>query len=99
MRLGTVMPFRCNTNDTATNMDLFKLNVLICKTQYLYSQKASHRLGENVCKINKERTFIQSMQSLTELDMDQHTGSKQVKEYAKAIYCHLAYLTYMQSTP
>ena len=33
-----------------------------------------------------------------ELDMEQHTGSKQGKEYVKAVYCHPAYLTYMQST-
>ena len=33
-----------------------------------------------------------------ELDMEQHTGSKSGKEYAKAVYCHPAYLTYMQST-
>ena len=32
-----------------------------------------------------------------ELDMDQQTGSKLGKEYIKAVYCHLAYLTYMQS--
>ena len=33
-----------------------------------------------------------------ELDMEQQTGSKLTKEYVKAVYCHLAYLTYMQST-
>ena len=33
-----------------------------------------------------------------ELDMEQQTGSKLGKEYAKAVYCHPAYLTYMQST-
>ena len=33
-----------------------------------------------------------------ELDMEQQTGSKQEKEYIKAVYCHPAYLTYMQST-
>ena len=33
-----------------------------------------------------------------ELDMDQRTGSKSGKEYVKAVYCHPAYLTYMQST-
>ena len=33
-----------------------------------------------------------------EADMEQQTGSKQGKEYVKAIYCHPAYLTYMQST-
>ena len=30
--------------------------------------------------------------------MDQWTGSKIGKEYIKAVYCHLAYLAYMQST-
>ena len=33
-----------------------------------------------------------------ELDMEQQTGSKQEKECVKAVYCHPAYLTYMQST-
>ena len=32
-----------------------------------------------------------------ELDIEQ-TGSKSEKEYVKAVYCHPAYLTYMQST-
>ena len=33
-----------------------------------------------------------------EPNMEQQTGSKQEKEYIKAVYCHPAYLTYMQST-
>ena len=33
-----------------------------------------------------------------ELDMKQGMGSKLGKEYVKAVYCHPAYLTYMQST-
>ena len=33
-----------------------------------------------------------------ELDMEQQTGSKEEKEYVKAVYCPPAYLTYMQST-
>ena len=33
-----------------------------------------------------------------EPDMEQQTGSKLGKEYVKAVYCNLAYLTYMQST-
>ena len=32
------------------------------------------------------------------LVMEQQTGSKLGKEYVKAVYCHLAYLTYLQST-
>ena len=33
-----------------------------------------------------------------ELDMEQQTGSKEGKEYVKAVYYHPTYLTYMQST-
>jgi len=33
-----------------------------------------------------------------EPDMEQQTGSKSGKEYVKAVYCHPAYLTYMQTT-
>ena len=32
-----------------------------------------------------------------ELDMEQRIGSKLGREYVKAVYCHPAYLTYMQS--
>ena len=37
------------------------------------------------------------MQQL-EPDMEQQTGSTLGKEYAKAVYCHLIYLTYIQNT-
>ena len=37
-------------------------------------------------------------QEATEQDMEQQTGSKEEKEYVKAVYCHPDYLTYMQST-
>ena len=33
-----------------------------------------------------------------ELDMEKQTGSKSGKEYVKAVYCHPAYLSYMQIT-
>ena len=33
-----------------------------------------------------------------ELDMEQQNGSKQGEEYIKTVYCHPAYLTYIQST-
>ena len=33
-----------------------------------------------------------------EPDMEQQTDSKLGKEYVKAVYCHSAYITYMQST-
>ena len=37
-------------------------------------------------------------QGATELDKEQQTGSNLEKEYVKAVYCHPAYLTSMQST-
>ena len=33
-----------------------------------------------------------------EPDIEQQTDSKQEKEYIEAVYCHIAYLTYVQST-
>ena len=43
-------------------------------------------------------TCMQVRKQQLELDMEQKTGSKQGKEYLKAIYCHPAYLILMQST-
>jgi len=43
-------------------------------------------------------TCIQVKKQQLELDMEQQTGSKSGKEHFKAVYCHPAYLTYMQST-
>ena len=42
--------------------------------------------------------FIQVKKQQLELEMEQWTGSKLEKESVKAVYCHPAYLTYMQST-
>ena len=41
---------------------------------------------------------LQIRRQQLELDMEQQTDSKTGKEYVKAVYCHPAYLTYMQST-
>ena len=43
------------------------------------------------------RKLLQVRKQQLELDMEQQTGSKEEKEYVKAVYCHPAYLTYMQS--
>ena len=43
-------------------------------------------------------TYMQVRKQKLELDMEQQTSSKEGKEYVKAISCHPAYLTYMQST-
>ena len=52
----------------------------------------SNRMG------NTRETYMQVRKQQLELDMEQQTGSKEGKEYVKAVYCHPAYLTSMQST-
>ena len=44
------------------------------------------------------RNLYAGQEEQLELDMDQQTCYKEEKEYVKAVYCHPAYLTYMQST-
>ena len=44
------------------------------------------------------RNIMQVKKQQLEPNMEQWTGSKLGKEYIKAVYCHLAYLTSMQST-
>ena len=41
---------------------------------------------------------MQAKKQQLEPDIEQWTGSKWGKRYIKAVYCHPAYLTYMQST-
>ena len=43
-------------------------------------------------------TCMQDKKQQLESDMEQWTGSKLGKEYIRAVYCHPAYLTYIQST-
>ena len=44
------------------------------------------------------KIYMQVKKQQLQLDMEQQTGSKLGKGYVKAVYCHPAYLTYMQST-
>ena len=59
--------------------------------QMLYHR--SHQ-GSLTCLL---RNLYAGQEQQLELDMEQQTGSKQEKEYVKAVYCHPAYLTSMQS--
>ena len=83
----------------------FQKNVYFCFTDYA---KAFDCVDHNkLRKILKEMGILtiwpasweicmQVRKQQLELDMEQQTGSKQEKEYVKAIYCHPAYLTYMR---
>ena len=44
------------------------------------------------------RNLYAGQEATVRMDMEQQTGSKSEKESVKAVYCHPAYLTYMQST-
>ena len=51
---------------------------------------------QTILPVSRETCMWVKKQQL-ELDMEQRTGSKLGKEYVKAVYCHPAYLTYIQS--
>ena len=44
------------------------------------------------------KLYVSQEKQQLETNMEQWAGSKAGKEYLKAVYCHPAYLTYMQST-
>ena len=85
----------------------FKKNIYFCFIEYV---KAFHSVDQNkLWKILKEmgipdhltcllRNLYTGQEERLELDMEKQTGSKSGKEYVKAVNCHPAYLTYMQST-
>ena len=84
----------------------FQKNIYFCFTDYV---KAFDCVDHNCGKFLKRweyqttlpaswETCIQEKKQQLEPDMEQQTGFKLEKEYLKAVYCHPAYLTYMQST-
>ena len=86
----------------------FQKNIYFC---FIDHAKALDRVDHNkLWKILKERWEYQTTLPVSwepcmwvkkqqlELDMEQQTGSKEEKEYIKAVYCHHVHLTYMQST-
>ena len=60
--------------------------------------KILQEMGIPVHLIYLLRSLYGGQEAQLELDMGQQTGSKWGKEYVKAVYCHPAYLIYMQST-
>ena len=59
--------------------------------------ESEEELKSLLMKVKEESERI-GLRIKAEPDMEQWTGSKLGKEFVKAIYCHPAYLTYMQST-
>ena len=84
----------------------FQTNIYFCFVDY---NKALDCVDHNCGKFWKRwdyqttlpvswKIYMQVRKPQLELDMEQQTGSKSGKEYIKAVYCHPAYLTSMQST-
>ena len=85
----------------------FQKNIYFCFIDYAKAFDCVHH--NKLWKILQEREYqttlpasweicMQVKKQQLEPDMEQQTGSELGKEYVKAIYCHPAYLTYMQST-
>ena len=83
--------------------------MIMITTRWRFRHLLPGRYGDNkLWKILREmgipdnltcllRNLYAGQEQQLELDMEQ-TASNQGQEYVKAIYCHPAYLTYMQST-
>ena len=85
----------------------FQKNIYFCFIDYAKAfDCVDHNKLENFFKRWEYQTtwpvlwelYMKVRKQQLELDMEQQTGSKLGKEYVKAVYCHPAYLTYMQST-
>ena len=84
----------------------FQKNIYFCFIDYAKAfDHVDHNKPWNILKDMRYQNtlppsweiFVQVKKQQLELDMEQWTGSKLEKEYIKAIYCHPANSTYMQS--
>ena len=84
----------------------FQKNIYFCFIDYAEAfDYVDHNKLENSSRdgntrpsnLPPEKSVCRSRSKL-ELELEQPTGSNSGKEYIKAVYCHPAYLTYMQST-
>ena len=85
----------------------FQKNIYFCFIDYAKAfDRVDHsKHGKFLNRLEYQTTlsasweiYMQVRKQQLDLDVEQQTGSKSGKEYIKAIYCHLAYFTYMQST-
>ena len=68
------------------------------RLQYIVPQWVGHDRVTSLSLPSSWKVCMQVKKQQIELDMKQQKGSKLGKEYVKAVYCHPAYLTYVQST-
>ena len=85
-----------NSRNTSIFTSLTTLNPWLCGSQQ--TGKFLKRWEYQTTLPASRETCIQVKKQLLEPNVEQWTGSKLGKEYVKAVYCHPACLTYMQST-
>ena len=78
-------------------IDIHESIKLLSKKWILGFEEDSNASLKTCMQVNKHQ-LMQVNKHQLELDMEQQTGSKLGTEYTKAVYCHPAYLTYMQNT-
>ena len=89
------------TFNSASFITLKRLTVWITANYRTFLKKWQY---QNILLVPQETCMVKFLETCRikkqqlELDMEQRTGSKLGKEYIKSVYCHPAYLTYMQST-
>ena len=86
-----------NSRKTPTSASLTTLKLLTVWITSSYGKFLKRWEYQITLPVSWE-TCRQVKKQRSELDMEQRTGWKLGKEYIKAVYCHPAYLTYMQST-
>jgi len=79
-------------------LDLLAVQEILKSLLQDHSSKASILQCSAFHIVQLSHPYMQVKKQQLELDMEQQTGSKSGKGYVKAIYCHPAYLTYMQGT-
>ena len=96
----------CNIHWIIVKTKEFQKDIYLCFIDYAKAfDCVDHNKLENSFKrwqyqttlLASYETCMQVKKQELELDMEQWTCSKLGKEYVKAVYCHPAYLTYMQS--
>ena len=91
----------------SSNKQEFQKNIYFCFIDYAKAfdcvnhnkpWKILQEMGTLTTLPASRETCMQVKKQQLELDIEKRNGSKMGKGYLKAVYCHPAYLTYIQNT-
>ena len=88
-----------NYSDLRDEIESGSGDIKLNKTKYMDAPPLASASIERSAAMPVHTSFpVKRFSSELKQDMEQETDSKSEKEYVKTVYCHPAYLTYMQST-